>query len=124
MKALGKKSFEQKIRKATDDYMQKNYRELTYRAVAEAAPYLVKQTEAMMLFALSKHGFGAKRLKEFHEWFKIAAEMPANIMGKTPKVEDCENLLAKKYGLKLDTVRLNFPTYEEFCRQEQNDASP
>ena len=117
MKALGKRTIEQKIALETDRYMQDNYSELAYNAVSGAVPFIVKQTEAVMLCALSRHGYGAKRLKEFHDWFKAMAELPADIMGKTVRVDDCENFLAEKYGLQLEAIRMTFPDYETFKRQ-------
>ena len=48
MKALGKRTIEQKIALETDRYMQENYSELAYHAVSGAVPFIVKQTEAVM----------------------------------------------------------------------------
>lgn len=119
MKAFGRKTLREKVKYETEKYLQENYQELAYNAISGAAPYLVKQIEAMILYSMSLHGYGAKRLKYFHEWFRAVAEMPSSIMGKTPKAEDCENFLASKYGLNIGDVKIHFPTFEEFKEQSE-----
>ncbi len=100
------------------EWSEKERERIAYDALAYAAPKIVSQTEAMILCALSKHGYGAKRLKEFHDWFKAIAEMPADIFGKKVTTENCEEYLAKKYGLDIRDVRINFPTWEQYDAQD------
>lgn len=108
-------------------WSEKERERIAYDALAYATPETVRQTEAMILCALSKHGYGAKRLKQFHDWFKEITEMPASIFGKQVTTGSCEEYLKKKYDLDLHNIKVNFPTWEEYDAQEtkrDSDASP
>lgn len=119
MKSLGRKTLRRKVEIETEKYMQDNYLELSYHAVCSHAPEIMRQTEAAILFAMSQHGYGAKRLKDFHEWYCAIMNMPADLMGKQPSLMDVKSLMESKYGIDFNKVNPHFPTYEQFCKDNQ-----
>lgn len=119
MKALGRRTLKQKVAIETDRYMQENYHELAYRIMCEQAPTIMQQTEAAFLYALSQHGYGEKRLKQFHEWYCNVMILPPDMLGKTPKLTDVITVVKDRYGIDLDRVSPNFPTFAEYCKGEK-----
>ena len=116
MKALGRKTIKSKVAIETERYMSENYMELAYHAICGQAPVIMQQTEAVMLYVLSQHGYGEKRLKQIHDWYCQIMSLPANVMGKTPSMTDVMNLVHGKYDIDLDRVSPRFPTFEEYCK--------
>lgn len=121
MKALGRKTLRHKVAIETKRYMEENYEELAYHAVCSHAPMIMQQAEAAFLYALSLHGYGAKRLKDFHEWYCAVMNMPEDLMGKQPSLMDVKALMESRYGIDFGKVNPHFPTYEQFCKD--NDAA-
>lgn len=113
MKAFSRKTITQKVKQETDKYLTQEYDRLAYEAVKAQAPYLMRQTEAMILYALSQHGYGQKRLNEIHEWFLGITRMP-DILGKTPKCGDCMKYLTDKFGIDFSEVNPRMESWEEF----------
>jgi hypothetical protein len=113
VKSLGRKTLRQKVEIETEKYMKDNYEELAYHAICGQAPIIMQQTEAAVLYALSLHGYGAKRLKEFHEWYCQIMNFP-EIMGKTPKSLDVMQVMRERYGIDFGKVCPKFPTYEQY----------
>ena len=123
MKTLGKRMIQHKInskvlKQLEDDVNKQLNRErerIAYEALAAAMPDTVKQVEAMMLlYALSKHGYGAKRLNDFHKWFCEISRLPSNIMGKSIDTRDVINYVRNKYGINFDETSISFPTFEQY----------
>lgn len=114
MKALGHKVMTRRIENETKKYLTQEYNKLAYDAVRAQAPELMRQTEAMILYALSQHGYGEKRLNEIHKWFLDITKMP-DLLGKTPKCSDCMKYLTDKFGIDFSEVNPRMETYEEFC---------
>lgn len=114
MRALSRKTLRQKVEMETEKYMQDNYAELAYHAVCEQAPNIMQQTEAVLLYALSLHGYGAKRLKDVHDWYCAIMGMPSDLMGKSPKMPDVQKIIREKYGIDFDRVKPRFQTFEEY----------
>lgn len=117
MKSLGRKTLRQKVEIETEKYMKENYEELAYHAICGQAPIIMQETEAAMLYALSLHGYGAKRLKDFHDWYCQIMSMP-QIMGKTPKLLDVMQVMQERYGIDFDRVNPKFPTFEQFKKSD------
>jgi len=107
----------------TDEYLQKNYQELSYEIMRGAAPYMMRQAVALTLYALTKMGFGVKRLGDVYDRIVDAATMPAEMLGNKVRIEDVERLLANKYHIDLDRLQINLPSYAEW-KKENGDALP
>lgn len=118
MKALSNRTMMQKVRRETQKYLTEEYDKLAYEAVIAQAPVLMRQTEAILLFALSKHGYGEKRLNEIHGWFVSLTKMP-DIFGKTPKASDAMMLMHDKFGINFDEVSPRMETWEEYYGDAQ-----
>lgn len=123
MKAFGRKTLRQKVKIETDKYLQENYQEFSYEIMRGAAPYMMRQAVALTLYALTKMGFGVKRLGDVYDRIVDAANMPAEMLGSKVRIEDVERLLTDKYHIDLDRLKINLPPYDEW-KKENGDASP
>lgn len=119
MRALSKKTIYQKLEIEANKQLDEKSTEIGYNAVVGCMPHIVMQTEAMFLYAMSKHGYGEKRLKDFHEWFCSIANMPANMLGKDNYAIDAVKLMNEKYGIDFGKVRVVAPTYEKYFKGER-----
>lgn len=104
---------QRKAVKAAEKYMVEQYNELRYSAFKENAEDMTKQIEAAMLYALSRHGYGAKRLQEIHGWFKEVLELP-NVFGKPVNADAVMKTVRDKYGIDLDEIRVRIESHEDF----------
>lgn len=122
MKALSVKVSSEKEKAKIDRYVRENYEEIIYNGMAGNAEYVSKQAVAQFLWALSMHGYGAKRLQECFEWFLAVCNMPGQVLGKTPNADDVIRLMADRYGIDFDRMQMHFQSYEEFCREREAKA--
>lgn len=76
------------------------------------------QSVAVFMYAMSLHGYGAKRLKEFYDWYCAIMNAPADLLGKTPKTRDVVKLMSSKYGLDFGRVKPNFKPFKEWYRDD------
>lgn len=113
MRTLSKRLMGNKVKMETDRYLEEKYDELCYGALVAFSPNIIKQTEAILLYALSKHGYGEKRLNEIHSWFKSMVDMP-DFAGKEPKCTDALKFMHEKYNINFDDIIPRMMTFEEF----------
>lgn len=123
MKAFGRKTLREKVKYETEKYLQENHQELTYEVMRGAAPYMMRQAVALTLYALTKMGFGVKRLGDVYDRIVDIATMPAEMLGAKVRSEDVERLLTDKYHIDLDRLKINLPPYDEW-KKENDDALP
>lgn len=123
MKAFGRKTLREKVKYETEKYLHENHQELTYEIMRGAAPYMMRQAVALTLYALTKMGFGVKRLGDVYDRIVDAETMPAEMLGNKVRIEDVERLLEDKYHIDLDRLKINLPPYDEW-KKENGDASP
>lgn len=123
MKTFGRKTLREKVKYETEKYLQENHQELTYEIMRGAAPYMMRQAAALTLYALTKMGFGAKRLGDVYDQIVDVATMPAEMLGSKVRSEDLERLLTDKYHIDLDRLQINLPPYDEW-KKENGDALP
>lgn len=123
MKVFGRKTLREKVKYETEKYLQENHQELTYEVMRGAAPYMMRQAVALTLYALTKMGFGVKRLGDVYDRIVDAATMPEEMLGSKVRIEDLERLLADKYHIDLDRLQINLPSYDEW-KKENGDALP
>ena len=123
MKVFGRKTLREKVKYETEKYLQENYQELSYEIVRGAAPYMMRQAVALTLYALTKMGFGVKRLGDVYDRIVDIATMPAEMLGAKVRSEDVERLLTDKYHIDLDRLQINLPSYDEW-KKENGDAIP
>lgn len=123
MKVFGRKTLREKVKYETEKYLQENHQELTYEVMRGAAPYMMRQAVALTLYALTKMGFGVKRLGDVYDRIVDASTMPAEMLGSKVRIEDLERLLADKYHIDLDRLKIELPPYDEW-KKENGDALP
>ena len=123
MKVFGRKTLREKVKYETEKYLQENHQELTYEVMRGAAPYMMRQAVALTLYALTKMGFGVKRLGDVYDRIVDAATMPEEMLGNKVRIEDLERLLTDKYHIDLDRLQINLPSYDEW-KKENGDALP
>lgn len=123
MKVFGRKTLREKVKYETEKYLQENHQELTYEVMRGAAPYMMRQAVALTLYALTKMGFGVKRLGDVYDRIVDTATMPAEMLGNKVRIEDVERLLTDKYHIDLDRLQINLPSYDEW-KKENGDAIP
>ena len=123
MKTFGRKTLREKVKYETEKYLQENHQELTYEVMRGAAPYMMRQAVALTLYALTKMGFGVKRLGDVYDRIVDIATMPAEMLGAKVRSDDVERLLTDKYHIDLDRLQINLPPYDEW-KKENGDAIP
>lgn len=121
MKALSRKTQEQKERDRVDRYITENYEEVIYDAISKNAGNIVRQTAAEFLKGMSLHGYGAKRLNEAYEWFLAITNLPDKLMGQTVSAEDTIAAMSK-YGIDFERIDPHYQSYEDFCREREQNA--
>jgi hypothetical protein len=104
------KALSKRIQKARD----KEEARIGYTAVQHEAPEIMRQTVAMMLYAMSLRGYGKKRLHYFYDWFCSIMNMPSNVLGKVPKTKDVMKLLTEKYEIDFSRIHAEFKPFEEW----------
>lgn len=122
MKALSVKASSEKEKAKIDRYVRENYEEIIYNGMAGNAPYISRQAVAEFLWALAMHGYSAKKLQECFEWYLSVCNMPDHILGKTPSADDVIRLVSDRYGIDFDRMQMRFQSYEDFCREREENA--
>lgn len=90
--------------------------EIGYEAVKANTANIMAQGEAVMLYALSLHGYDKDQIKEIHGWYCSLLRMPGNMMGKTPKMPDVQALVSERYGVDFGEVKPQMPDFKQFCK--------
>ena len=109
MKVLSKKS--QIMRRRNYD----DHGRLVYEDVTRNVNYIIVQVVCMFLWAMSMHGYGAKRLNEVYGWFLEIMRMPEKVLGKKLDADDMIAHMEKKYGIDFDQLRgMKYNSYEEY----------
>lgn len=121
MKSNSRRAQRRKDEHQVDAYMEEHYGEIVYEAIRDNAPFVVKQTVAEFLWALSMHGYGRKRLAEIYEWFIGMDSLPHSIMGKTLDAPQIMDLMRDRYGIDFDRIGTTYPSYEEFLRMQEEE---
>jgi len=120
MKTLSKRMVNCKVQSAiikqleeeANKQLEKEREKIAYSAVAYTATTAMRRTEATLLYVLSRHGYGEKRLRKFHDWFMAFANTPARKLGETALALDCEKFMRETYGINFDEVKLNVPDFD------------
>lgn len=124
MKALSKNRLNRKfnakviaeLQAEVDKILDEERAKIAYEAVQYAAPELMAQAIAVMLLAMSKRGYGKRRLNYFYDWYVSLMNMPAEMLGKTPKTFDAVKYVQEKYGIDFDRVKPKFKQFREWYR--------
>jgi len=122
VKALSRKTQEQKERDRVDKYITDNYEEVIYESVSMSAGYIVKQTAAEFLKALSLYGFGTKRLNDVYEKFLGIANLPGKIMNQQVHADAAIEAMEKMHKIDFDRINVNYQSYEDFCKERAANA--
>lgn len=116
MRAYSLKAQQQKLHHESEKYILQNYEQVMYEAVAHEAPYLSRQMVAMMLYAMSQHGYGTKRLNDFYQWFLDVMNMP-EVFGKRIDCDNAIDMLAEKHNIDFTRLNIRFETWEEYAKR-------
>ena len=116
MKAYSLKSQEEKMRDIAYKYALENHEQIAYEALTNNAPYIIREMTAIMLYALSTHGYGEKRLNEIYEWFVDATNMP-EVFGKRIDCDNAIDMLASKYNIDFSRLNIHFETWDEYAKR-------
>lgn len=77
--------------------------------IEESTPEIVKETEAMMLYALYLENFSQDDILRIHSRFKSLLNWN-EILGKTPRARDVISFMENSFGVNFDDIR---PRFEE-----------
>lgn len=117
MKSFGGRASVNRVKKECDKYVAENLNSIKYDLFCEIVQDDFRQAEAVMLYALSLHGYGTTRLQRVHEWFKDVVDMP-DIMGKTPQCTDCQKMLTERHGIDFNEITVKFESREQYDKKE------
>lgn len=98
------------VDKALDEERAK----IAYEAVQYAAPELMAQAIAVMLYAMHLNGFGKKRLNRIYDQYVSIMNMPTNMMGKTATTSDAVKHMRDKFGIDFDRVKPKGKRFREW----------
>lgn len=114
MRALSRRTQEQKERDRVDAYIRDNYEEVIYDAISMNAANIVRQTVAELLYGMSLHGYGKKRLHDVLRWFDDVNKMPGSAMGKKIDAETVIKYMHREFDIDFDSIDPKYESYEEY----------
>jgi hypothetical protein len=117
MKSYGGKALTNRLKSECEKYIADHIEEIKYELFKEIVQDDFRQAEAVMLYALSKHGYGKVRLQRIHEWVNAMVNLP-EFNGKPFTCTDCMFHVKQKYGIDLDDVEVRFESKEDFDRRK------
>ena len=103
-------------KRQAEKHFYQNYDMLRYEAFQQNANDIIKQAIAMMLYALSLHGYGEKRLNRIFGYMLDILNMP-DVLGKTPKADECMKYMNQKYHIDFDKVHVKLESLEEYQKK-------
>ena len=109
-------AYAKQLKKECDKYVQKNLDDIRFEIFKEVVQDDFQQAEAVMLYALSLHGFGSKRLQRVHEWVMAVLSMK-NPLGKTPTSQDCMKYLKEMYDIDCRECTVEFEDKEHYDKK-------
>lgn len=77
--------------------------------IEESTPEIVKETEAMVLYALYLENFSQDDVLRIHSQFKSILNWN-EVLGKAPKARDVISFIENSFGINLDDIH---PRFEE-----------
>ena len=113
MKSYGGRATINRVKQECERFVAENLDSIKYDLFCEIVQDDFRQAEAVLLYAMSMHGYGTARLQRMHEWFKAAVDMP-DIIGKTPHCLDCQKLLTEKHGIDFGEITVRYESREQF----------
>ena len=127
MKALNKSRLNRKfnakvideLQAEVDKVLDEERAKIAYEAVQYAAPELMAQAIAVMLLAMSKRGYGKRRLNYFYDWYVSLMNMPSDMLGKTPTTFDAVKYVKENYGIDFDRVKPKFKEFREWYKSRE-----
>lgn len=116
MRSYGGKATTNRVKRECDKYVQKNIDDIRYELFKDIVQDDFRQAEAVLLYCLTLHGYGTKRIQRMHEWFLAILKMP-DLLGKTPTSQDCMKYLNEKYGIDFSEVNVRFESKEQYDKK-------
>lgn len=95
MKAHSSKTQKQILRDALNEF------------ISESAPEIVKESEALVLYALYLENFSQDDILRIHSRFKELLDWP-EIMGQKAKTRDVMSFMKNTFGISFDDICLEF----------------
>lgn len=108
MKAAGKnfmtRQAQKTAQKAAQELIQQNWDLIRCEAFKQNCDDITRQTVSILLYALSVHGYGKKRLSDIYEWFLEVLNYP-EFFGKKLNTSATEKRCAAM-GIDLSRIKL------------------
>lgn len=98
MKSISKRTLQARAEREVRKYAKEYEEEIAFEIYQRTTTDTVRQTEALVLYALSMHGYGAERLRRIHGWVVEALSM-GEMLGRKADTGQVLEHIAKKYGI-------------------------
>lgn len=98
MRSISKRTLQARAEREVRKYAKEYEEEIAFEIYKRTTTDTVRQTEALVLYALSLHGYGGERLRRVHAWVVEALAM-GEMMGRKADTGQVLKLIAEKYGI-------------------------
>ena len=99
--------------KSINKRLQNSYTAAQYKIFEEQVTEITRQAIAMMLYGLSVHGYGTKRLQTVYKWTLDVLNLP-KVFGKDFECMDAMQMLQDKHGINFELVNPKFQGFKEY----------
>ncbi len=117
MKSNTSQRFMQKMKRELEthanNYVTENINGIKFSIYQETSEETAQAIIATVLYAMSLHGFGQKRLKDVIEWTDAVLQMP-KVMGKRANTDHVMKYIKDKYDIDVKDLKINIMSKEEF----------
>lgn len=98
MRSISKRTLQARAEREVRKYAKEYEEEIAFEIYKRTTTDTVRQTEALVLYALSLHGYGGERLRRVHAWVVEALSM-GEMMGRKADTGQVQRYIAEKYGI-------------------------
>lgn len=101
MRSISKRTIRDLAEREVRKYAKEHEEEIAFEIYKRTTTDTVRQTEALVLYALSLHGYGGERLRRIHAWVVEALAM-GEMMGRKADTAQVQQYIAEKYGIEFE----------------------
>lgn len=98
MRSISKRTLQARAEREVRKYCKEHEEEIAFEIYKRTTTDTVRQTEALVLYALSLHRYGGERLRRVHAWVVEALAM-GEMMGRKADTAQVQQFIAEKYGI-------------------------
>lgn len=98
MRSISKRTLQARAEREVRKYAKEHEEEIAFEIYLNTTTDTVRQTEALILYALSMHGYGKRRLRRIHKWIVEVLGM-GEMLGRKADTMQVQQLVAERFGI-------------------------